>query len=130
MKNYKKFVESKSSDFSEIEKTYIDIANNIFDVVSEKFKDRFFPLKVKLVFLKEYYIDICMACGWCCRISDDEEKWLLEYTDNIKKEHNIHVYLLGDGFGGKIIYEKSNKDFPTKSSDYFKFPPDPYPERD
>ena len=39
-------------------------------------------------------------------------------------------YLCGDSSGGgDLIYDIQNEDFPKHSTDYFNFPPDPFPDR-
>ena len=60
----------------------------------------------------------------------NEEDWLFDKVRVYKEKWGIHFGICADSFGGgDLIYDIQNDDFPKHSTDYFNFPPDPFPDR-
>ena len=134
MKHLRTFNESSFDDYVKSEEFYKNLVDRLYIDIDEHFKDkgRFFPLKIQLNKRKsgEYFGSVCMALGWTNRINDEEEDWLFDKVRVYKEKWGIHFSICGDSSGGgDLIYDIQNDDFPKHSTDYFNFPPDPFPDR-
>jgi len=116
MKYLKKF--NESIEVMDFDKMYKTTAEKIYNDLSEKFKNKFFPLRVVLDELdNNYNMSICLALGWMNRLSEQEEDWLEELVDTTQEEFseykNLYIGYLGDTFSKKrIVFEKKNDAFP------------------
>lgn len=116
----------------------IKIGENVFIEVCERFKDRFFPVKVQINELgkfKEYSGTLCLAAGWMDRICMDEPnneyQWLEQCLNKHCKGTNLDIHIAGDSsgrIGSEFIFVKTNQQFPASPDDYMSFPKDPFPD--
>ena len=124
---------NENSDYLNSEDFYMDLTDRLYNDIDDYFRDkkRFFPLKVQLNRRKdgEYFGSVCMASGWIDRMNDEEQDWLGDKLRYYKDKFGINFSACADSWGGgDSIYKMENSDFPKHTSDYFNFPPNPFPK--